>query len=95
MDDMPLASLVPARLLKAPAAPSKELREQHAPTHLPYAPWCELRRLAKGRDDAHRSTTAEQALERTYPEVQADYVFLGSEGEAVAEADAKITVLTL
>ena len=43
----------PPRKVAVRAGPTKEEREQHAVTHLPYRVWCEYCVAAKGKDDPH------------------------------------------
>ena len=76
-----------ARTAKSPMNPTKAMREEHRPTHLPFRSWC--RECVEGRLDnpPHRAVKQE---ERGVPEVSADYAFLGKEGE-----EGTVTVLVM
>ena len=74
--------------------PSKEEREAHNITHLPFRPWCEFCVRGRGRDRYHRRVGGE-AAEQELPKISVDYGFLtqrcrgGAEVEPVEETEGE------
>ena len=64
--------------LQDPKEPSKEEREEHEKTHLPYRSWCRHCVRGRGKHRAHRDGAQEVAMN----EIHLDYGFLGKEDEA-------------
>lgn len=71
------------RTRRAMAMPTKEEREKHAVTHLPYRSWCEVCVAARGVATGHRQRSGPD--EREVPSLSLDYCFLRREpgGEAL------------
>ena len=61
-----------------PRTPSKEEREDHEKTHLPFRSWCRHCVRGRGKQLPHR----EGAQETTTDEIHMDFGFLGKEDEA-------------
>ena len=61
-----------------PRTPSKEEREDHEKTHLPFRSWCRHCVRGRGKQLPHR----EGAQEITTDEIHMDFGFLGKEDEA-------------
>ena len=77
------------RELKVPQRPSALEQQQHALSHVPRQPWCEVCVRAAGRDDPHFAS--EQPLTRALeavPVIQWDYSFMKTH-----EDDRTLTVL--
>ena len=60
------------KYLRQPKQPSKQERELHSMTHIPFQPWCVVCQEAKGRASQHRK---KQALTKT-SKLQLDYAYI-------------------
>ena len=84
-------AVMPA-IARDPGMPSKEEREAHNVTHLPFRPWCEFCVKGRGRDRYHRRVEGEAAAQEL-PKISLDYGFLtqrcgsGTEAEQVEETE--------
>ena len=77
--------------LRAPHRVSREEREQHELTHIPYRAWCPFCVRARGRNTPHRSRT-EDMKRGGVPRIVMDYVFMSGRDEA-ASANSVLVVL--
>ena len=60
-----------------PREPSKEEREEHEKTHLPFRNWCRHCVRGRGKEEACRDAKRDQEV----AEVHLDFMFMGDEGE--------------
>ena len=67
-----------------PRTPTREEKEEHEKTHLPYRDWCRHCVRGRGTAAAHKMSTEKPEI----PELHMDYMFMGDEGE-----DEKWTIL--
>ncbi len=74
---------VPIRKPANPSGPTAKEREAHNTVHLPYRSWCKICVEARGHEDPHYKSTAEE-LQEGITEIAMDYA---SVGEAVDESD--------
>ena len=76
-----------------PKAPSKQEREEHEVTHLPYRAWCEFCTRSRARESPHYKASAETKAKRHggIPVVEADYAFVHDAGDK----HNKITLITM
>ena len=65
--------------IKGPKRVSKEEREEHNKTHLPYRSWCEICVKARGRKRQHRRMEKESDQLEAVPRVSMDYLFMTEE----------------
>ena len=54
---------VAPRIVKSPGDPTKQEREEHDITHLPYRSWCKTCVEAKGKENLHKRVTEMQPEE--------------------------------
>ena len=60
-----------------PREPSKEEREEHEKTHLPFRNWCRHCVRGRGKEEACRDAKRDQDV----AEVHLDFMFMGDEGD--------------
>ena len=72
--------------MQNPRSPSREEREEHEKTHLPFRSWCRHCVRGRGAEEPHRRQTMLPEI----PEIHMDFMFLTEEGE-----DQKWTVLVV
>ena len=60
------------RYLRQPKQPSKQERELHNMTHIPFQPWCVVCQEAKGRASQHRKQRASTKTSK----IQLDYAYI-------------------
>ena len=78
-----------------PPAPGRAEQLQHAVAHIPFAPWCRLCIMAKGREAPHRShARAEERMDM--PTVFVDFCFKkGSGPDDVPDDDFATTLVMI
>ena len=84
--DEPDADVEEARVAKglvAPARVTKQEREEHERTHMPYRAWCEFCVRGRGKKMAHRSKDDDEKAmdEIKVPRVSMDYFFMSAEDQ--------------
>ena len=62
-----------------PKEPTKEEREEHEKTHLPYRNWCRHCVRGQGKEEPCRRSTSDDP---NVPEIHMDFMFMGNEGGA-------------
>ena len=60
------------KYLRQPKQPSKQERELHSMTHIPFQPWCVVCKEAKGRASQHRKQRASTKTSK----IQLDYAYI-------------------
>ena len=78
----------PIVIAKSPSCPTREDRDRHYPTHLPYRNWCPACVQARGREDDHKKD--KKRSEETVPTVVMDYKSFGQDDD-----DKNLTALVL
>ena len=60
---------------RAPKGPTKEEREKHEATHLPFREWCHHCIRGRGRNKPHKKKIEEEKEENTVSRLSMDYFF--------------------
>ena len=74
---------VDMKMRRAPKEPTKEERERHELTHLPYRNWCPVCVRGRGRNTPHRQVKSRD--EGGVTRISMDYFFLGDVDQEAAE----------
>ena len=72
-----------SRGVKAPIKVSKQEREEHERTHMPYRGWCRYCVLGRGRKMAHQKEREEQGV--PVPRISMDYFFMSEEDKKASK----------
>ena len=84
------------KVQRKPEEPSKQEREEHEITHIPFRTWCRHCVRGKSKDSQHRTKKKEEKEEEKVPTISMDYMFLGRKGtNGVEEEDKMIPVLVI
>lgn len=78
-----------ARGILIPSGPSPAARREHELTHMPYRSWCQSCVAGRGKESPHQQRRKDPST--TWPVVQADYVFMHTDGD---KGD-KVTIMTI
>ena len=81
------------RAVRDPGQPTREEREHHELTHLPFRPWCEHCVAGRAPNDPHPRRAPQE--HEGPPRVSVDYGFVGERAGDDEEVDAKRTILVM
>ena len=70
---------------RAPKGPTKEEREKHEATHLPFREWCQHCIRGRGRNKPHKKKTEEEKEGHRVSRVSMDYFFMSQEEEKASQ----------
>ena len=81
------------RAVRDPGQPTREEREHHELTHLPFRPWCEHCVAGRAPNDPHPRRAPQE--HEGPPRVSVDYGFVGERAGDDEEVDAKRTIVVM
>ena len=87
----PCGEEAPIKRARIPDEPTREERERHWATHLPYRSWCPVCVKASGREDPHRTNTG-KSMEESIDSVAMDYAEVGNENSEGAKTAYKFLI---
>ena len=70
---------------RAPKGPTKEEREKHEATHLPFREWCQHCVRGRGRNKPHKKKTEDEKEDNRVPRISMDYFFMSQEEEKASQ----------
>ena len=70
---------------KAPKGSTKEEKEKHEATHLPFREWCQHCVRGRGRNKPHKKKTEEEEEENKVTRISMDYFFMSQAEEKASE----------
>ena len=70
---------------RAPKGPTKEEKEKHEATHLPFREWCQHCIRGRGRNKPHKKKAEEKKGGNTVSRISMDYFFMSKEEEKASQ----------
>ena len=70
---------------RAPKGPTKEEKEKHEATHLPFREWCQHCVRGRGRNKPHKKKTEDEKEENKVSRISMDYLFMSQDEEKASE----------
>ena len=77
---------------RAPKGPTKEEREKHEATHLPFREWCQHCIRGRGRNKPHKKKAEEEKEGNRVSRISMDYFFMSQEEEKASQNPLMIMI---